>query len=71
MSEGEIRDAIRRNPKAVDTDGVKRRTRAGMGRCQGGFCLPYVQRLLAEENGVPCESVTKKGGESYLVVGKL
>lgn len=71
VSEGEIRDAIRRNPRAVDTDGVKRRTRAGMGRCQGGFCLPYVQRLLAEENGVPCESVTKKGGESYLVVGKL
>lgn len=71
VSEGEIRDAIRRNPKAVDTDGVKRRTRAGMGRCQGGFCLPYVRRLLAEENGVPCASVTKKGGESYLTVGKL
>ena len=44
VSEGEILDALRRNPKAVDIDGVKRRTRSGMGRCQGGFCMPYVMR---------------------------
>lgn len=71
VSEGEIRDAIRRNPKATDIDGVKRRTRAGMGRCQGGFCMPYVLKLLAEENGVPTETVTKKGGESRPTIGKL
>ena len=71
VSEGEIRDAIRRNPKATDIDGVKRRTRAGMGRCQGGFCMPYVMKLLAEENGVPMETVTKKGGASRPTIGKL
>ena len=71
VSEGEIRDAIRRNPPARDIDGVKRRTRSGMGRCQGGFCMPYVMRLIAEENGVAMESVTKKGEGSYQLIGKL
>ncbi len=71
VSEGEIRDAIRRNPKATDIDGVKRRTRAGMGRCQGGFCMPHVLRLLAEENGVPMEAIAKKGGGSNPVIGKM
>lgn len=71
VSEGEIRDAIRRNPPARDIDGVKRRTRSGMGRCQGGFCMPYVMRLIAEENGVAMESVTKKGDGSYQLIGKL
>lgn len=71
VSEGEIRDAIRRNPKATDIDGVKRRTRAGMGRCQGGFCMPHVLRLLAEENDVPMETVTKKGKDSTPVIGKM
>ena len=45
ISEGEIRDAIRFNPPACDVDGVKRRTRSGMGRCQGGFCLPGVLKI--------------------------
>ena len=67
ISEGEIRDAIRRNPQARDMDGVKRRTRSGMGRCQGGFCGPYVMRLLAEELGIPMEQVTKNGGDSRMV----
>ncbi|MBQ3063943.1 MAG: NAD(P)/FAD-dependent oxidoreductase [Clostridia bacterium] len=71
VSEGEIRDAIRRNPPARDIDGVKRRTRSGMGRCQGGFCMPYVMRLIAEENGVAMERVTKKGADSYQLIGKL
>lgn len=71
VSEGEIRDAIRRNPPARDIDGVKRRTRSGMGRCQGGFCMPYVMRLLSEENGQPMESITKKGKGSYQLVDKL
>ncbi|MBE6981038.1 MAG: NAD(P)/FAD-dependent oxidoreductase [Ruminococcaceae bacterium] len=71
VSEGEIRSAIRRNPPALDLDGVKRRTRSGMGRCQGGFCGPYVMQLLAEENGVPKEAITKNGGDSYMVTGKL
>ena len=70
ISEGEILDAIRSNPRATDIDGVKRRTRAGMGRCQGGFCAPYVMELIARENGVAFESVTKCGGESAMVISK-
>ena len=49
ITEGEIVDAIRQNPGARDLDGVKRRTRAGMGRCQGGFCGPMVTEILARE----------------------
>ena len=71
VSEGEIRDAIRRNPPACDIDGVKRRTRSGMGRCQGGFCMPYVMRLISEERGVAMESVTKNGKGSTPLIGKL
>lgn len=67
VSEGEIRAACRQNPKAHDIDGVKRRTRAGMGRCQGGFCLPHVLSILAEEHAVNPSDVTKHGGESKLV----
>ena len=71
VSEGEIRAAIRRNPGALDIDGVKRRTRSGMGRCQGGFCSPYVMRLIAEETGIPMEEVTKSGPGSKPLTGKL
>lgn len=71
VSEGEIRAAIRRNPGARDIDGVKRRTRSGMGRCQGGFCGPYVMKLIAEELEIPMETVTKNGGESFLLSGRI
>lgn len=71
VSEGEIRAAIRRNPPAFDIDGVKRRTRSGMGRCQGGFCSPYVMRLIAEEQGIPMEEVTKSGPGSTPLTGRL
>jgi len=71
VSEGEIRDAILRNPPALDVDGVKRRTRSGMGRCQGGFCGPYVMELLAKLNNIPKEQITKNGGDSYMLTGKL
>ncbi|MBR7150795.1 MAG: FAD-dependent oxidoreductase [Clostridia bacterium] len=70
VTEGEILAAIRQNPKPRDLDGVKRRTRAQMGRCQGGFCSPYIVELLAQEMQVPYESVTKFGGDSYINVGK-
>lgn len=70
VSEGEILAAIRTNPKPRDLDGVKRRTRAQMGRCQGGFCSPYIVELLANEMNVPYEAVTKFGGDSYINVGK-
>ena len=70
VTEGEILAAIRQNPKALDLDGVKRRTRAQMGRCQGGFCSPYIVELLAREHGMAYEQVTKSGRDSYINVGK-
>jgi glycerol-3-phosphate dehydrogenase len=71
VSEGEIRAAIRRNPPAFDVDSVKRRTRSGMGRCQGGFCSPYVMRLIAQEQNMNMEDVTKSGPGSKPLTGKL
>nr|MBE6545315.1 NAD(P)/FAD-dependent oxidoreductase [Oscillospiraceae bacterium] len=70
VTEGEILDAIRTNPRPTDVDGVKRRTRASMGRCQGGFCTPYIIELLAEEIGVDYTDVTKFGGNSRINFGK-
>ena len=69
VTEGEIIDAIRRTPGARSIDGVKRRTRAGMGRCQGGFCSPRVLEILSRELGVPMGEITKSGGNSRLIVG--
>lgn len=69
VTEAEIVDAIHRG--ATTVDGVKRRTRAGMGRCQGGFCSPRVMEILSRELNVPMESLTKFGGGSYMVAGKL
>ncbi|MBQ4518800.1 MAG: NAD(P)/FAD-dependent oxidoreductase [Clostridia bacterium] len=70
ITEGEILEALRTNPKARDLDGVKRRTRAQMGRCQGGFCMPYIAEMIAKEQGIPFEQVTKRGGGSFMTVGK-
>ena len=70
VTEGEILKAIRTNPKPNDLDGVKRRTRAQMGRCQGGFCMPYIMELLAKEKGISMEDVTKSGKNSKLIVGR-
>lgn len=71
VSEAEIREAIRRKPGAVDLDGVKRRVRAGMGRCQMGFCTPRVMEILAEELHEPLVNITKKGQGSEIVVGRI
>lgn len=70
ISEGEILEAIITNPKPCDLDGVKRRTRAQMGRCQGGFCSPYIIELLSQELDIPYEEVTKFGGKSQMIFGK-
>lgn len=67
ITEGEIRDAIRAPAGAIDVDGVKRRTRAGMGRCQGGFCGSKVMEILAEELDKPISEITKFGGESDII----
>lgn len=70
VTEGEILDAIRRPIGARSLDGVKRRVRAGMGRCQAGFCSPRVMEILHRELGIPMEKITKSGGESRLVLGR-
>ncbi len=70
ITEGEILAAIRRPVGARTVDAVKRRVRAGMGRCQGGFCGPKVIEILARELGIPTEQVNKNLAGSYMVVGK-
>ena len=67
ITEGEIIDAIKAPAGARDVDGVKRRTRAGMGRCQGGFCGSKVVEILSRELGVPMNEITKFGGESKII----
>ncbi|HIU36450.1 MAG TPA: NAD(P)/FAD-dependent oxidoreductase [Candidatus Fimenecus excrementigallinarum] len=70
ITEGEILDAIHAPAGARDVDGVKRRTRAGMGRCQGGFCGSKVVEILARELNVPINEITKFGGDSKILFDK-
>lgn len=69
VTEGEILDAIHRPLGATTLDGVKRRTRAGMGRCQSGFCSPKVLEILARELGADLGEITKAGTESTILTG--
>ena len=69
ITEGEIIDAIHRPLGAKSLDGVKRRTRAGMGRCQAGFCSPRTMEILARELEIPMSEITKSGGKSRIIVG--
>ena len=69
ITEGEIIDAIRRPLGANSLDGVKRRTRAGMGRCQAGFCSPKTMEILERELSISMFDITKAGGESNMVLG--
>ncbi len=64
ITEAEVLDAIARGARTLD--GIKFRTRAGMGRCQGGFCTTRVMEILARELGIPLTSLTKRGGGSWL-----
>lgn len=70
VTEGEIIDAIKRPVGAKSLDGVKRRTRAGMGRCQSGFCSPRVMEILERELQIDMGEVTKSGGRSVIVAGR-
>ncbi len=71
VTEGEIRNAITRTLGATTVDGVKRRTRAGMGRCQAGFCLARTIPILAELLGKSEEEITKSGADSYYINGNI
>ncbi|MFD3158581.1 NAD(P)/FAD-dependent oxidoreductase [Haloimpatiens sp. FM7330] len=67
ISKGEIIDAIKSPIPATTVDAVKRRVRTGMGRCQGGFCMPQVMKIIREETGIELDNVTKKGNKSYIL----
>jgi glycerol-3-phosphate dehydrogenase len=69
VTEGEILDAIHRPLGATTLDGIKRRTRAGMGRCQAGFCSPKTVEILARELGRDMSEITKLGGASKFLTG--
>lgn len=71
VTEGEILAAIHRPLGARSLDGIKRRTRAGMGRCQSGFCAPRIMEILARELHVSPLELTKAGGSSRLLTGRL
>lgn len=70
ITEGEILDAIHRPLGASTMDGLKRRVRAGAGRCQAGFCTPRQMEILSRELGISMEEVTKRGKGSYIVKGR-
>jgi glycerol-3-phosphate dehydrogenase len=70
ISEGEIIDAITRPLGARSMDGIKRRVRAGMGRCQAGFCTPRTMELLCEKRGMKMEEICKNSKGSELLKGE-
>lgn len=70
VTEGEILDAIHRPIGAKSLDGIKRRTRAGMGRCQAGFCSPRIMEILERELHMRMEDITKSGGASVIVTDR-
>ena len=70
VTEGEILDAINRPLGATDLDGIKRRTRAGAGRCQQGFCVTRLMEILNHEKGTPLTEITKFGRKSNILEGK-
>lgn len=71
VSKGEVLAALRRSVPCDTVDGVKRRVRAGMGRCQGGFCGPLVAQIIAEELGIPLEQVRKNSYVSNILLGDI
>ena len=70
VSKGEILDAMRRSLPCDTVDGIKRRVRPGMGRCQGGFCGPHVVNIIAEEKHIPLQQVRKGYEGSEILTGE-
>ena len=68
VTEGQVVEAIRRGARTVSA--VKMMTRAGTGRCQGGFCCPRVAEILSRELGLSLDEITRHGGDSRLLVGR-
>lgn len=71
ITEGEIVEAIHRPIPAITIDGIKRRTRAGMGRCQGGFCTPRIMEIVSRETNQSMDQITKRGENSKIVSGRI
>ena len=69
VTEGEVVDAISRKAGATTVNGIKRRVRPGMGRCQGGFCTPKVMEILARELGRDMQEIVNEGKDSYILSG--
>ena len=70
VSRGEILDALRAPICVPTVDGVKKRVRPGMGRCQGGFCSPLVAKIIAEFLDVPLDQVKKSAPEANITFGR-
>jgi glycerol-3-phosphate dehydrogenase len=70
VTRAEVLAALRNPFGANSLDAIKRRTRCGMGRCQGGFCTPRIVEILQAE-GLKPEDITKRGGSSRLVFGRI
>lgn len=70
ITEGEIVDAINRSFGQISIDGVKRRCRPGMGRCQGGFCSPKVLDIIAREKNISKEDVNLDKKDSFVLLEK-
>ena len=71
ITEGEIVEAINRPVGAKSLDGIKRRVRPTSGRCQGGFCTPFLIDILSRELNVPKEQICKNNKNSYLLTGEI
>ncbi|MBQ5781114.1 MAG: NAD(P)/FAD-dependent oxidoreductase [Spirochaetaceae bacterium] len=71
ISKGEIIDALNSPIPVHSVDGVKRRVRPGMGRCQGGFCMPLVMKIISEHTGKPLSEITKGDENSFISLGKV
>ena len=70
ISEGEVRDALRGPLPAGSVDGIKRRTRAGAGRCHGGFCLERVMEIIAGDKGIELDGVNRNGEDSWILTAR-
>lgn len=70
ISKGEILDALRSPVPVPTVDGIKKRVRPGMGRCQGGFCMPLVTQIISEYMGIPVEEVRKSRAEAVITYGR-
>ncbi len=71
ISRGEVKAALHRSVRCDTLDGVKRRVRPGMGRCQGGFCGPLVLQIIAEETGLPLEQIGRSTPGGELLFGSI